>query len=109
MTPEKLAKLPKWARDELSRLEADRNHYKNMVREMMPGPSEGPDPEVYINAFPHKYPLYNRACVVFRLAGGGQIKVHHSPDRKSLHVTGASDSIAVHPQASNCLDVTTRD
>lgn len=89
--------LPKWAKQEIARLERDVEHYKETLRV---GPEDS-------NTFANPYsgaptPLGKDTIILFQ-APAGDIRVRLD-ERGRLEIHGGS-GIAIHPRATNTVSI----
>ncbi len=97
-------KLPKWAQDELTRLESDVARWKAKYEA---GPA---DSDTFADDYLSRRPLGTGERIVFVIEPG---KVGHSIERRidarlvgrELEVHGYADSLAIIPSASNHVKV----
>lgn len=96
--PNDLTKLPKWAQQEIDRLQRNVEHWKAKA-------TAGPDTsDTWIEHHAGRTPLGTNVHVVFTLPGGHELMAYR--EGHELRVSGdGHNAIAVVPQASNVVKV----
>lgn len=104
LTPEQLARLPKYARDHIAYLERDLEHAHAKIQE---GP-EGANAFLEPYSDSYRKPLGKNVCVQFGDDDGVHFVVKHEADKGRLDIIAYGDHVDrmyVAPRGGNCVHV----
>lgn len=104
LTPEQLARLPKYARDRITYLERD---LETALKKLQEGPEVA---NSFLNPYSDSYrkPLGQNVSIQFGLDDGVHFMVKHEAERNRLDIIGYgnhSDRLVVAPRGGNCVHV----
>lgn len=107
ITEARLASLPKWARQEITRLRRNEEHH---VATLTAGPE---DSDTFADPYIHPRPLGRGTVIEFRLGDGWENRfratiVRQNNGDPALAVSNGGMGIAVLPDASNSITVVPR-